>query len=128
MSLCEDKKRLLEVTWFTAAAISIAYVIAALVVASRLSKSDTPAATQPTAFAAIWSMILLVIILIGGSVVIKRIQTPIATGVFLGATAMFSQIELMLFTIFEARRYVYVCLGEERREGSVYVYVCVCGI
>jgi hypothetical protein len=48
------------------------YVIAALVVASRLSKSETPAATQPTAFAAIWSMILLVCILVGGTVVFKR--------------------------------------------------------
>lgn len=48
--------------------------------ATRLSKSDTPAATEPTAFAAIWSMVLLVCILVGGTVVFKRIQTPIATG------------------------------------------------
>jgi hypothetical protein len=35
---------------------------------------------------------------------LSRIQTPIATGVLLGCTAMFSQIQLLLFTIFEARR------------------------
>ena len=35
---------------------------------------------------------------------INRVQTPIATGVLLGCTAMFSQIQLLLFTIFEARR------------------------
>lgn len=102
-NICEDKRRLLSVTWYLSMATSIAYVIAALVVASRLSKSEWPAATQPTAFAAIWSMILLLCILVGGTIVFKRIQTPIATGVFLGCTAMFSQIELMLFTIFEAR-------------------------
>lgn len=61
-------------------AVSVAYVIAALVVATRLHKSDTPAATQPTAFAAIWSMLILLFLLIGGTLVFKRIQTPIATG------------------------------------------------
>ena len=71
---------MVELTWYTAMATSIAYVIAALVVATRLHKADTPAATQPTAFAAIWSMILLVLLLVGGTVVLKRIQTPIATG------------------------------------------------
>ncbi len=102
-NICEDKRRLLSVTWYLSMATSIAYVISAFVVASRLSKSQWPEATQPTAFAAIWSMILLLCILVGGTIVFKRIQTPIATGVFLGCTAMFSQIELMLFTIFEAR-------------------------
>lgn len=79
-SLCEDKRRAVEVTWYTAMVVSIAYVIAAFVVATRLHKSDTPAATQPTGFAAIWSMILLVLILVGGTVVFRRIQTPMATG------------------------------------------------
>lgn len=61
-------------------AVAVAYVIAAVVVASKLNKSDTPAATQPTAFAAVWSMLLLLIILVGGTVVLQRVQTPIATG------------------------------------------------
>ncbi|EKU21504.1 hypothetical protein NGA_0208701 [Nannochloropsis gaditana CCMP526] len=102
MSIFDDKGRLLKLTWYTCMAVSVAYVIAALVLASRLSKSETPVATQPTAFAAIWSMLVLLAILIGGTLVFNRVQTPVATGVLLGCTAMFSQIELMLFTIFEA--------------------------
>lgn len=85
LSICEDKRRAVEVTWYTAMAVSVAYVIAALVVAARLHKSDMPTGvTQPTAFAAIWSMILLVLILVGGTVVFRRIQTPIATGACVG--------------------------------------------
>jgi hypothetical protein len=90
-SLCEDKRRAVEITWYTAMVVSVAYVIAAFVVATRLHKSDTPAATQPAGFAAIWSMILLVLILVGGTVVFRRIQTPMATGAFVPYVAAAQQ-------------------------------------
>ncbi|GAB5036321.1 Hypothetical protein NocV09_03700350 [Nannochloropsis oceanica] len=119
MGLFDDKGRLLQITWYACMATSIAYVISALVVASRLSKSETPSATDPHAFAAIWSMILLVCILVGGTVVFKRIQTPIATGVLLGCTAMFSQIQLLLFTIFEARSRQAESASEKSADGAI---------
>ncbi|CAM9099858.1 unnamed protein product [Chrysoparadoxa australica] len=55
---------------------------------------------QSASFAAVWVLFLLLIASIGGTIVLKKYHTPLAIGIFLGASAMMSQLMFVLFVVF----------------------------
>ncbi|GAB5035077.1 Hypothetical protein NocV09_02300920 [Nannochloropsis oceanica] len=98
--VCDDKRKIIAYLWYLNALLSIAYVIVAIAAAANQKDLETATTNHAAGFAAIWSMIILFLIIVGGTITMKRLKTPIATGVFLGASIMFSQMELLLFAIF----------------------------
>ena len=135
--MCEDKRKIIAYLWYLNALLSVAYVIVAIAAAANQKDLETATTNHAAGFAAIWSMLILALILVGGTITMKRVRTvvaivyglggaaeihihsflcftppptvphdapqlktPIATGVFLGASIMYSQMELLLFAIF----------------------------
>lgn len=133
--VCDDKRKVIAYLWYLNAILSIAYVVVAIAAAANQKDLETATTNHAAGFAAIWSMLILFLIVIGGTITMKRVRrpvlssttrprtnsppvdaslsdmlhlstfptqlkTPIATGVFLGACIMYSQMQLLLFAIF----------------------------
>ncbi|TFJ84133.1 hypothetical protein NSK_004606 [Nannochloropsis salina CCMP1776] len=98
--VCDDKRKVIAYLWYLNAILSIAYVVVAIAAAANQKDLETATTNHAAGFAAIWSMLILFLIVIGGTITMKRLKTPIATGVFLGACIMYSQMQLLLFAIF----------------------------
>ena len=73
MACCQDKKRLIAYTWYFIVFLSVAYTIAAIAAAAHNNEAVVSSATALSAagFAAIWSVLLLILILIFGTLTMK---------------------------------------------------------
>lgn len=70
--MCEDKRKIIAYLWYLNAILSIAYVITAIAVAQRNNVAET--GNKAAGFAAIWSMFILFLIVIGGTFTMKRVS------------------------------------------------------
>eukprot|EP00640_Fibrocapsa_japonica_P006981 CAMPEP_0113934008 /NCGR_PEP_ID=MMETSP1339-20121228/1352_1 /TAXON_ID=94617 /ORGANISM="Fibrocapsa japonica" /LENGTH=169 /DNA_ID=CAMNT_0000935611 /DNA_START=99 /DNA_END=608 /DNA_ORIENTATION=+ /assembly_acc=CAM_ASM_000762 len=96
----KNARKTITYTWFTSLAfVAIAFIIAC-VATSRISAEGD---NRALGFAAIWTVLLMVALGIGGSIVMKKFQTSLAIGFFLGVVIMMSQQCLILFAIFAGR-------------------------
>jgi len=87
--------------------LSVVLVIVAFAVAVDLS-ADQKHGTAGAAFAAIWSMLLMLALCVAGGVIVLRHRTPLAVGFLLGAIAATSQTMFVLFVL-------YTGLGDDGR-------------
>ncbi|CAM9501467.1 unnamed protein product [Phaeothamnion confervicola] len=83
--------------WF----LSIILVLIAFICACAAAASQG-AATSDTAlgFAVVWTVLLMIVLSIGGSLVMRKYRTALAVGFFLGVVVIMSQQMLILFAIF----------------------------
>ena len=77
--MCQDKRKIIAYLWYTIALLSVAYVACAIAAAARNNKAKSTSKTAMSAagFSAIWSMLILFIILIGGTMTMKRVSVVV---------------------------------------------------
>ena len=94
--VCEDKRACLQILWYLTFIFSIAYVITSFFVASHNNIENS----KQNGFAAIWSMLLLLTLIIYGTITMKTYKSPLAVGFFLGLSSMYAQLQFVLFILF----------------------------
>jgi len=95
---------LITYVWFTTLIFVFCFVITALVMAHNNDVSDT--GNKSDGFAAIWTMLLIIALSIGGTMVMRKYQTPLAVGFFLGVCVMMSVNMFSLFVLFLGAAYI----------------------
>lgn len=75
--VCDDKRKVIAYLWYLNALLSIAYVIAAIAFAAR--NNVAASGSKAAGFAAIWSMLILLIIIIFGTLVMRRVSQVMFT-------------------------------------------------
>eukprot|EP00937_MAST-01D_sp_MAST-1D-sp2_P005582 g5582.t1 len=98
-SLREDKEKLIITSWRITLVFVACFVIAAIAFAAH-NDSGEVGTSRSDGFAAIWAMILIVGLSVGGTMVLKKYRKPLAIGFFLGVCVMMSVNMLTLFAIF----------------------------
>merc|ERR1719231_2116571 len=93
----QQPKILITYVWFTTLVFVFCFVITAMVMASN---NDGRTGSKSDGFAAIWTMLLIIGLSIGGTLVMRKFQTPLAVGFFLGVCVMMSVNMFSLFVLF----------------------------
>jgi hypothetical protein len=75
--VCDDKRKIIAYLWYLNALLSIAYVIVAIAAAANQKDLETASTNHAAGFAAIWSMLILFLIIVGGTVTMKRVCTRV---------------------------------------------------
>ena len=99
-SLCciiRNPKREITYAWLIALVFVIVAFIVACISASRMSQSSND---QTTAFSAVWTAILLLIISVIGTIIMRRYQTSLSIGFLLGIIFVMTQQMLIVFAFF----------------------------
>ncbi|GMI41031.1 hypothetical protein TrCOL_g10590 [Triparma columacea] len=95
--VCADKpRRAITYAWFASILVVFICFIVACVVASNHSSSGNGALK----FAAFWTVLLMIALSVGGTLVMRRYQTPLALGFFLGVVLVMANQCLILTAIF----------------------------
>ena len=95
----DDKEKLIMTAWKTTIVFVFSFIIAAIALAAK-NDSGEAGTSRSDGFAAIWAMLLIIGLTVGGSLVLKRHRKPLAIGFFLGVCIMMSVNMLTLFAIF----------------------------
>lgn len=95
---------LITYVWFTTLVFVFMFVIAAMVMAHNNDVSG--GGNRSDGFAAIWTMLLIVALSVGGTMVMRKYQTPLAVGFFLGVCVMMSINMFSLFVLFLGAAYL----------------------
>mmetsp|Transcript_38806 Transcript_38806/g.51133 ORF Transcript_38806/g.51133 Transcript_38806/m.51133 type:complete len:217 (+) Transcript_38806:80-730(+) len=93
-----NPKKAIAHLWY----LSLVWVGLIFIVAISVAASNGASATGSSSagFAAIWMMLLLILISVGGTIIMRKYQTPLAIGFFLGIVVMASQTMFTLFVLF----------------------------
>ena len=70
--MCEDKRKIIAYLWYLNAILSLAYVCVAIAVAAR--NNAAASGNKAAGFAAIWSMFILLLIIVGGTLTMKKVR------------------------------------------------------
>merc|ERR1719253_624346 len=70
------------------------------------NNDESGAGNKSDGFAAIWTMLLIVALSVGGTMVMRKYQTPLAVGFFLGVCVMMSINMFSLFVLFLGAAYL----------------------
>ncbi|CAM9927988.1 unnamed protein product, partial [Discosporangium mesarthrocarpum] len=73
-------------------------VILALVTASKNDSSAN--GSHAASFASVWTLILVILVSVAGTIILRKYHTPLAVGTLLGMTTMMSQLMFVLFAVF----------------------------
>mmetsp|Transcript_10380 Transcript_10380/g.33203 ORF Transcript_10380/g.33203 Transcript_10380/m.33203 type:complete len:205 (-) Transcript_10380:121-735(-) len=98
-SLKADPAERINFTWYLTLLLCGILVITATVVAVDLDE-DGEESSRGAAFAAIWSMLMMIALCVGGTIVLRKFRNDMMIGVLLGVVVMMSQMMLMLFAVF----------------------------
>jgi succinate dehydrogenase hydrophobic anchor subunit len=71
--VCEDKRKIIAYLWYLNAILSVAYVIVAIAAAANQKDLESAETNHAAGFAAIWSMLILFLIIVGGTITMKRV-------------------------------------------------------
>ena len=86
-------------------AFGVMYALAAIVAAAANNGSALHD-SRSLGFAGIMAMFLVIGLSVGGTMVMRKYQTPLAVGFFIGVVVMMSLIMFMLFVLFTGEAYV----------------------
>jgi uncharacterized membrane protein len=89
------------------------FVVTAMVMASN---NDGRNGSKSDGFAAIWTMLLIIGLSIGGTLVMRKYQTPLAVGFFLGVCIMMCVNMFSLFVLFLGAAYLEDKLAKESKD------------
>ncbi|GMH88173.1 hypothetical protein TL16_g11081 [Triparma laevis f. inornata] len=94
--LCADKpRRAITYAWFSSILLVFIMFIVACVVSSNASTDS-----KALKFAGFWTVLLMIALVGGGTLIMRRYQTPLALGFFLGAVVVMANQCLILTAIF----------------------------
>ncbi|CCI41851.1 hypothetical protein ABG067_005903 [Albugo candida] len=104
--LCGENPRLLVTyLWFSTLVVGFMYAITAIVAAVENSGRNL-SDSKSLGFAGIWAMILMIGLSVGGTLVMRKFQTPLAVGFFIGVVIMMSFQMFSLTVLFVGESYL----------------------
>ena len=112
-------KMLLTYLWFSTMLLGLLYAIAAVVAAVN-NDHEGESDSKSLGFVGIWAMLLIVALSIGGTLVLRQHQTPLAVGFLLGVVLMMSLQMFSLAIIFAGAAYL---ARIERAKGDTHTSV-----
>jgi len=131
-----NPKRGITYAWLASLLFVFVAFIVACVSASNLSKgqsNNAQAFARVMAFAAIWTSLLLIAISVLGTVIMRRFQTPLAIGYFLGIIFIMTQQMLIIFAIFVDHAQTITDQTTQAKQAqnamasfSFFIFFCVC--
>ncbi|CAM9907907.1 unnamed protein product [Discosporangium mesarthrocarpum] len=95
----KNPQKAIAYAWFT----SIVIVVIAFICACAFTAHSGGYGSGALEFSAIWTVLLLIGLSVGGSLVMRKYRTSLAVGFFLGVVMIMSQTMLILFAIFAGR-------------------------
>ncbi|CAM9226646.1 unnamed protein product [Choristocarpus tenellus] len=95
----KNPQKAIAYAWFT----SIVIVVIAFICACAAVAHSGTSGSGALDFAAIWTVLLLFGLSVGGSLVMRKYRTSLAVGFFLGVVVIMSQTMLVLFAVFLGR-------------------------
>ncbi|CAI5742618.1 unnamed protein product [Hyaloperonospora brassicae] len=112
-------KMLLTYLWFSTMLLGLLYAIAAVVAAVN-NDHEGESDSKSLGFVGIWAMLLIIALSIGGTLVLRQHQTPLAVGFLLGVVLMMSLQMFSLAIIFAGAAYL---ARIERAKGDTHTSV-----
>nr|CCA25334.1 conserved hypothetical protein [Albugo laibachii Nc14] len=104
--LCGENPRLLVTyLWFSTLVVGFMYAITAIV-AAVYNNGHNLSDSKSLGFAGIWTMILMIGLSVGGTLVMRKYQTPLAVGFFIGVVIMMSFQMFSLTILFVGGSYL----------------------
>ncbi|CAM9390155.1 unnamed protein product [Ectocarpus sp. 6 AP-2014] len=95
----KNPQKAIAYAWFT----SIVMVMVAFICACASAAHSDGDGSASLGFAAVWTVLLLIGLSVGGSLVMRKYRTSLAVGFFLGVVIIMSQTMLVLFAVFAGR-------------------------
>ncbi|KAG7390220.1 hypothetical protein PHYBOEH_007071 [Phytophthora boehmeriae] len=102
---CKNPKLLITYLWFTTIVFGFMYAIAAIVAAIN-NNGDGEGDSKSIGFVGVWAMLLIIALSVGGTLVMRRYQTPLAVGFFIGVVMMMSLQMFSLSIVFMGAAYL----------------------
>lgn len=100
-----NPKMLITYLWFSTMLFGFMYAIAAIVAAVN-NDGEGESDSKSLGFVGIWAMILIVALSVGGTMVMRKHQTPLAVGFLIGIVLMMSLQMFSLSIIFAGAAYL----------------------
>ncbi|KAJ0402479.1 hypothetical protein P43SY_003411 [Pythium insidiosum] len=123
---CNNPKLLITYLWFTTLVFGFMYSLAAIVAA--VNNNGTGVSSQKSlGFVGIWALFLVIGLSVGGTLVMRKYQTPVAVGFFVGVVIMMSFQMFSLFILFAGAAYLEIQLEETKITKEVSVSSNVAG-
>ncbi|KAJ1460524.1 hypothetical protein M885DRAFT_509548 [Pelagophyceae sp. CCMP2097] len=94
-----DPAERINVAWYCTLFFSTVTIICAIAVAVDLDAKGKNG-SKGAAFAAIWAVLMLLVLCVAGTLVLRKFRTNMMIGLLLGSSAMMAQMMFMLFAIF----------------------------
>ncbi|TMW61056.1 hypothetical protein Poli38472_014517 [Pythium oligandrum] len=102
---CNNPKILITYLWFTTLIFGFMYALAAIVAAVNNGGSGI-SSSKSLGFVGIWAMFLIVGLSVGGTLVMRKYQTPLAVGFFIGVVIMMAFQMFSLCVLFAGAAYL----------------------
>lgn len=102
---CGNAKLVITYWWFLTLGFGFMYAVAAIVAAAANNGKEIHD-SKSLGFAGILAMLLVIGLSVGGTLVMRKYQTPLAVGFFIGVVVMMSFIMFILFILFTGEAYV----------------------
>ncbi|KAG2822279.1 hypothetical protein PC111_g9647 [Phytophthora cactorum] len=100
-----NPKMLITYMWFVTMLFGFMYAIAAIVAAVN-NDGEGESDSKSLGFVGVWAMILIVALSVGGTMVMRKHQTPLAVGFLIGVVLMMSLQMFSLSIIFAGAAYL----------------------
>ncbi|KAE9213366.1 hypothetical protein PF002_g17979 [Phytophthora fragariae] len=100
-----NPKMLITYLWFSTILFGFMYAIAAIVAAVN-NDGEGESDSKSLGFVGVWAMILIVALSVGGTMVMRKHQTPLAVGFLIGVVLMMSLQMFSLSIIFAGAAYL----------------------
>ncbi|GAB9474459.1 hypothetical protein Gpo141_00011582 [Globisporangium polare] len=111
---CTNPKLLITYLWFITLIFGFMYALAAIVAAVNNNGSGM-ADSKSLGFVGIWAMFLVIGLSVGGTMVMRKYQTPVAVGFFIGVVIMMALQMFSLSVLFAGAAYL---ARQERDKGD----------
>ncbi|KAG1705271.1 hypothetical protein DVH05_004201 [Phytophthora capsici] len=100
-----NPKMLITYMWFSTMLFGFMYAIAAIVAAVN-NNGEGESDSKSLGFVGVWAMILIIALSVGGTMVMRKHQTPLAVGFLIGVVLMMSLQMFSLAIIFAGAAYL----------------------
>ncbi|ETK93620.1 hypothetical protein F441_03358 [Phytophthora nicotianae CJ01A1] len=100
-----NPKMLITYLWFVTMLFGFMYAIAAIVAAVN-NDGEGESDSKSLGFVGVWAMILIIALSVGGTMVMRKHQTPLAVGFLIGVVLMMSLQMFSLSIIFAGAAYL----------------------
>lgn len=96
----QDPVRLINVMWYTSLFLAFVFMICAIAFGSQNDDGDA-SDSGAVGFAAVWTMLLVIAMGVGGTFVLRKFKTPLAVGFLLGVVIMMAVNMLVLTALLD---------------------------